>query len=530
MRQIYFSGVGGGAAAIVLIVIASLAVWSMLVCGGHLIYTLDDPYISLGLGWHIAHGHYGLNSTELASPSSSILYPFLLAGFAWSALQDWAPLLINALAAAATAALFASMLVHYSLGLRAPERLRIVALVALLCVAINIVGVVFTGLEHSLHVLDSVAIVYGLALALESGTAPRWLWLAILLNPLWRFEGAALSALALLALAVQGHRRLATLVLLLIAATVGGHMLAMSRLGLPPLPSSVLIKANVFASEQTGAQRLLSTLQHATSSALQYSWHTIFLWIEFALVLLHLLRGRRGPQRLFAAVIVGTVLAHVLLGSWGWWYRYEIYLLAVLTAAVIVLWHVEISHFVRHASPLALAGAAATVLLANAFYVRATLLTPFAGRGIYEQQFQMHRFAVDFYHRPVAVNDLGWASYRNPEYVLDLWGLGSEAARKARLVDRKPGWIEQLTRSHGVGVAMIYPNWFQGEIPLEWRPLAELRSAHRHVYAGNDETVTVYATSDSAAGPALAALHEFASDTAPTVATLMFTADAAVRR
>jgi hypothetical protein len=521
-----YDRVAAGAAAGVLMAIASLATWSMLLCGGHLIYTLDDPYISLGLGWHIAHGHYGLNAGELASPSSSILYPFLLAGFAWSPLQEWAPLIMNSLAAAATAALFARMLAHYSIGVHAGESGRTVALVALLCFAINIVGVVFTGLEHSLHVLDSVAIVYGLALALETGTAPRWLWIAILLNPLWRFEGAALSGLALFALALHGHRRAAPLVLVLIAAAVGGYMLAMSRAGLPPLPSSVLIKANVFASEQTGVERLFATLQHAASSALQYSWHTIFLWIEFALVLLHPFVRRRRSERTFAAVIVGTVLAHVVLGSWGWWYRYEIYLLAVVTAAVIVLWHTEIRHFVVHAGLGVMAGAAVAVLLVNGFYVRATLLTPFAGRGIYEQQFQMHRFAVDFYHRPIAVNDLGWASYRNPEYVLDLWGLGSEAARKGRLVDHKPGWIEQLTRSHGVGVAMIYPNWFAGEIPPQWRPLAELRSAHRHVYAGNDEVVTIYATSDAAAGPAMAALHEFASETPSTVATLMFTADA----
>jgi hypothetical protein len=34
----------------------------------------------------------------------------------------------------------------------------------------------------------------------------------------------------------------------------------------------------------------------------------------------------------------------------------------------------------------------------------------------------VHRFAVE-YSEPVAVIDLGWVTYRNDEYVLDLWGL-----------------------------------------------------------------------------------------------------------
>lgn len=52
----------------------------LLLCDGHLIYGLDDSYISLSLGWHIGHGHYGINDADLSSPSSSILYPFVLAG------------------------------------------------------------------------------------------------------------------------------------------------------------------------------------------------------------------------------------------------------------------------------------------------------------------------------------------------------------------------------------------------------------------------------------------------------------------
>src|SRR5438094_4142202 len=66
-----------------LAVIAAVGAAIMLLCGGRLIYGLDDPYISLSFGWHLAHGQFGLNPGEPAWPTSSILYLFLLAAFAW---------------------------------------------------------------------------------------------------------------------------------------------------------------------------------------------------------------------------------------------------------------------------------------------------------------------------------------------------------------------------------------------------------------------------------------------------------------
>src|ERR1700722_4478646 len=83
--------------SILALAIAALAAAILVLCHGHLIYSLDDPYISLALGEQIAHGHYGINAAEASSPSSSILYPFLLAAFAWTPWQEFAPLVVNAI-------------------------------------------------------------------------------------------------------------------------------------------------------------------------------------------------------------------------------------------------------------------------------------------------------------------------------------------------------------------------------------------------------------------------------------------------
>ena len=63
-------------------------------------------------------------------------------------------------------------------------------------------------------------------------------------------------------------------------------------------------------------------------------------------------------------------------------------------------------------------------MLIGSRYVKNTLHVPLAASNVYEQQLQMHRFIDGYYRAPVAVNDLGLASYHNPWPVLDLGGLG----------------------------------------------------------------------------------------------------------
>ena len=47
-------------------------------CQGRFILALDDPYIHLSVAHNLIGGHYGINADEASSPSSSILWPWLL--------------------------------------------------------------------------------------------------------------------------------------------------------------------------------------------------------------------------------------------------------------------------------------------------------------------------------------------------------------------------------------------------------------------------------------------------------------------
>jgi hypothetical protein len=77
----------------------------------------------------------------------------------------------------------------------------------------------------------------------------------------------------------------------------------------------------------------------------------------------------------------------------------------------------------------------------------------------------MARFAR-LVEAPVAVNDLGRVTLDNPNYVLDIMGLGNAEAlaqRQARPANDVT-WLEPLLKSHDVQVAMVYDNWFGGEM------------------------------------------------------------------
>src|SRR5437870_4515889 len=87
---------------------------------GHLVYSLDDAAIHLALAENIARGHYGVNLGEFSSPSSSILWPFLLAPFAGSRVGEYAPLVFDLLAAVGTMIVFVRVLARPFRGFEQP--------------------------------------------------------------------------------------------------------------------------------------------------------------------------------------------------------------------------------------------------------------------------------------------------------------------------------------------------------------------------------------------------------------------------
>jgi hypothetical protein len=178
-------------------------------------------------------------------------------------------------------------------------------------------------------------------------------------------------------------------------------------------------------------------------------------------------------------VLAGTLAAAALqltVGHYNWFHRYEVYAMAfiALVAATALVESTRVRRAVLVAGLLAL----------GAPYALALWQTPDAAADVYQQQYQMHRFVADYYRGTVAVNDLGWVSYRRPAgvYVLDLWGLASPEA--ARQMNKDSAWLDAITRAHGAGLAIIYPQGFKNGVPQEWVPLATMCATSPRPAAG----------------------------------------------
>jgi hypothetical protein len=110
----------------------------------------------------------------------------------------------------------------------------------------------------------------------------------------------------------------------------------------------------------------------------------------------------------------------------------------------------------------------------------------------------------------VAVNDLGRVSYRNPDDVLDLWGLSSNEVLRARL-DRDPAWPGAFVERQGIELALIYESWFVGRIPAGWRRVARLELLGKRI-TPSSSTVSFYVTRPGPAGELLDQLRRFRTE------------------
>lgn len=469
--------------------------------GGVFVYSLDDPYIHLAMADQIRVGGYGVNAGEAASAASSFIYPYLLVIALALGAGLFAPLLLNYLAAMAMTAIMVT--IGHDAGLFArPLAKWLIALLAIVWAAIvNVVGIGFMGMEHLLQAMMALLAVLGLVRFLRSDRLPVWLPLVLGLQVAVRFEGAGVLVAGVLVLAVRGRWLAGLLAIVIAAAALGLFMYHLHSLGLPWLPSSVLVKASMYNSGALDGvgrflQRLLLNLLDPMGLALA-AIACVLLWRGF---------GRRGarlwPLRdwpaerfiaLFACVCIG---GHLVVAATEWPHRYENYLVVIAVAAGLAMEAPAIAAVLARGRAAMRRIGLGLILVLAVFNrdVVASLLTPTMSREIYLQQYQMRRFAQEFVKGPVAVNDLGLVVWRNPDYVLDLWGLASNEARIAGMARSGPDWMDRLARRHGVSLVMIFDPWFRA-VPQNWRRVGKLAVCAKAVTAAHN-TVTFYATSD----------------------------------
>lgn len=486
--------------AVYLIAIAGLFLTIRKQEAGHFVYALDDAYIHLAMAENLAHGHYGINPAEYSSPSSSLLWPFLLIPFAGTSFHVYTPLVWNLLFGASAAFLLGWVIERWP-----PQAdrtghmgfLQKLTTAMLLMFAANLFSLTMVGMEHVLQVLLSICCAIAIVEVLSGREVPLWCLLAAGLAPSVRYEGVGLTLAVAVALAAR-RRWTAALALFSISLVplIAFSAFLTSR-GMPALPMSVLSKGGVY-NGGTAMYRMYLQLRTNIYQTLVQPNHfavAVFFCMFAALAWKEKDRVRRY---VFGAAAF-LALMQCLVGRFGWFNRYEVYaVIFLLLVALRVL--AERPPFTFAFYTLALLACAGPYIAGTSQVVRASL-------DIYRQQYQMHRFLTQYFDgSSYAVNDLGLASYqRRPgTYVLDVYGLGSVEALQAR--DKSAAWMDHAVRVHGASLAILYPDWFH--IPGSWTSVARL--CEPEAIVSHDRCVVFFSTTAEATERIRAELAEFA--------------------
>lgn len=437
---------------------------SMRHTGGHFCYPLDDTFIHMAVSKNLAqHGNWGITAAGFVSSSSSPLFTIVLAlFFKLFGVHITMPLVISSIGTLMIVLAIHQELDRYSTLSTTSKVLCM--LFTLLCGAV--VPMTLLGMEHSLQIAFTLFFVHSVANMSTDKTANAswqpYVWAALMTAT--RYENLFFIAGAFALLVWNGNLRRGILIGIAGASPLVLFGIYSLMHGGSALPNSVLIKGN----------QNLHYFMNGGSSLLQGTASISAL--VFVAMLIGFNKARNGNYdrdfRIFFLFIVAA-LFHTILASFGWFYRYEAYLivLGTLHTSKLVLQWVEANGWkaLRQQYLPALFFAAIMYSLPvrglNAF--RNSLRAMY---NIYEQQYQMGLFFRDYYKgETVAANDIGAISYFADLNTIDMWGLANNQVAKAR----KGGYwnnefIRKVVQDNKTRVVVMYDSWFDKDLPKDW--------------------------------------------------------------
>ncbi len=483
---------------------ASAAIFAITIKNlGHWYYPLDDTYIGMSLAKHLARfGVWGTSSEFASATSTPGFVVLLMAFYKVFGFNENIPLVIGIVCAFGSIYVSDRFMRGTSVLLRSCLSVFVAVLVPLWTMAL-------IGMEHALQILLCLIFLELVLPCIVEKSEVDWkVHIVAVLMVSVRYEDLFVVAGACFLLLIQ--RRWKSLAIL-----TGAAFLPVFAFGLyfrihggEWLPNSVLLKG------RASFYRIFGIFINGP--------HMILPMVAFA-VLAWRYRNRFDTPARAATIITAVALwLHFAFASYGWVYRYEAYLIAL----VVVTLGMEFAERQFSFRFGVLVIFAAIFLCAHSVY--ATVTIPGRSRMFYSQQFQTMRLIRDM-QVPTAVNDLGAPTYFTDVPILDLIGLGSQDVFETRF---KQGYttnnIRTFVSAHHVQVICIYDKWFKTKnilpwggppLPSEYSLIAKIYLPDPYVYAGGD-TVSYYAV--PGAEQMLRMALEKLQPTVPTWDTLSF--------
>jgi len=500
--------------------------------GGHLVYALDDPYIHMAMAKNVAVHHvWGVSATHFTSSSSSLLWTAVLAFlFETFGVRQVIPFVVNTLVAIVLLVVAFRQVSRDDGGLPAGHQFAVLAGIVLFA---PLPGLVFVGQEHILHALVNLAFVAEAASLLSKPAAlsvhePAFRRLCILAAclPLIRYE--SLFAVAIVSVLLMVRRRwlqgaiLAAVALIPVAA----YGAISTSFGWYWLPNSVLLKGA--RPDLSSLRGLVEALGYVSYSRLiELPALAFLLYAAIAAFALRLVRGDRDDLQWMLGIFVALTLLHTQFAQPQafWFFRYEAYLIilgCMVVGRAVGQWLIMYRRDEWSAGRSIALELAVLLLFALSPLpdraAKALAYLPQATANIYEQQYQMGLFLKQFYDgMPVALNDIGAASFLGDIECVDLAGLANMDVARRRLRGLYEAEdIREIVETSGVPIAIVYDSWFGNAIPATWRR-AGTWTIRNNVVEGSN-TVSFYATQPAELAPLRSHLSQFSRELPPTVA------------
>jgi hypothetical protein len=533
------------AAGSIFVVTAVLWVQGLVRNDGHFLYVFDDTAIHMSIVRQVLHhGTWGVAAGHYASASSSPGWTLLLAAFtgvlpfAANAL----PLVLNLAAAAWLVWLFAA---HQEFLLpRKRDWLAVLAIFVMTVVLWFGPGLALVGMEHMLHaalVVQLLVLLRQLQRRELTVRSSRLLLCVLFLAALVRYESAFLAVGIACALLLGTTRQLGS----------SDSIAHWTRSRAAKLSAAVLVVAAMpivafgILNEAFGESFLPNSIEAKTT--LQYEsgirilrgpvklWPIITSdWAVTAvavLIVVYLVVAFRGTKRDSVGISIAwlvTALLHVQFASFGWYSRYEAYLL-IAGSYVLLCIASEVVRVEWRTAVLLLAIVLIPVMSIGR--INNTLDAPLASSNTYRQRYQMAEFLKRYYnHKAFLTGELGYSTLLHDGDVVDVLGLGTHevlAQRKAHGPELSAAFVERLAAAHHVAVAAVYAFNPSFVVPHSWVLVGEW-DLHEHLVSVPDSALQFYAMNQAGVAQLDRDLHAFSSRL-PSHVKVLYRSDLALR-
>lgn len=501
------------ALSILWITIILLSVISLKMNHGHFVYSLDDAYIHMSIAKNFAiHGVWGVTEYGFTSSSSSLLWTLIISVIYYlTGVNNLIPFIVNIILGSLTICI-----VYYILkSLKIRPIYTLIVLLGVIFFA-PIPYLIFIGMEHILQIILVTSYLYlAVQILTNSNSKPLNDYLLLILTvplAMVRYESLFLIVIVAFLFILKKRFKYAFLIVGFAVLPLAIYGLISVLNGWSFLPNSLIIKSSIIKSS---INTISNTAPDLTKFYSNYIPKTITSLITYsmaiisAILLLILATFRFKKSKTIWEVptlwlvITGTlILIQLIFVNNDWMLRYTAYLVVLGLIAITLGVSDYIPeklyfNFNKKSMTKYLGIILLIILLLSPFAIKMydLAITPQATNNIYEQQYQMALFLKEYYpNESIAANDIGLINYDTNIKCLDLVGLSSNDIAQAHENDTfDASAVYKLANQHNVKIAIIYDEWWTGDVPSNWIKVGEWTTPHNVILGGS--TVSFYATS-----------------------------------